>query len=54
MEVHTAAHRVAFNAKTLAVKEGSTVALDDRRFCTSGAMFPTTELTVTANIFLFL
>jgi len=54
MEVHTAAHRVAFNAKTLALKEGSIVALDNRRVCTSGAIFPTTKITMTANIFRFL
>jgi hypothetical protein len=54
MEVHTAAHRVPFSAKTLALKEGSIAALDDSRVCTSGFVFPTTEITMTANIFRFL
>jgi len=54
MEVHTAAHRAAFSAKTLALKEGNIAALDDSRVCISGFMFSTTEVTVTANIFFFL
>jgi hypothetical protein len=54
MEVHTAAHRVAFSAKTLAVKEGNCAAFDDCHLSTSGVIFPTTEITMTANIFSFL
>jgi hypothetical protein len=54
MEVHTAAHRVAFNAKTLALKEGRIAALDDRRVCTSGVVLPTMAITMPANIFRFL
>jgi hypothetical protein len=54
MEVHTAAHRVAFSAKILVLKEGSIAALDYSSVCTSGVMFPTTEIKMTANIFHFL
>lgn len=42
------------SAKTLALKDDSVAALDDSRVCTSGVMFPTTEVTMTANIFRFL